>query len=43
MKKVYVLMEEVDLIAVYQSREYAESDAKLYGLRNYTITESTLK
>ena len=43
MKKVYVLMEEVDLIGVYQSREYAQSDANLYGLRNYTITETTLK
>ena len=43
MKKVYVLMEEVDVIEVYDSREYAQSDANLYGLRNWHIVETTLK
>lgn len=43
MKTVYVLMEEVDIVGVYATKLMAQDDAIKYELRNYTISECTLK
>jgi hypothetical protein len=40
---VYVLMEEVDVIAVFKDRKKAEDYAKTNGLRNYYIHLTQIK
>jgi hypothetical protein len=43
MKHLYVLVEEVDVIAVFTDRKKAEEYAKINGLRNYYIQQTQLK
>ena len=43
MKTFYVLVEEVDVIAVFTDRKKAEEYAKINGLRNYYIQQTQLK
>jgi hypothetical protein len=40
---IFILMEEVDVIAAYTTREKAEAEAKEYGLRNWHIIEARLR
>jgi hypothetical protein len=40
---IYILMEEVDIIAAYSTREKAEAEAKEWGLRNWHIIEARLR
>jgi len=40
---VYILMEEVDVIAAYSTREKAEAEAKEWGLRNWHIIEAKIR
>lgn len=40
---IYILMEEVDVIAAYTTREKAEAEAKEWGLRNWHIIEARLR
>ncbi len=40
---IYILMEEVDIIAAYSTREKAEAEAKESGLRNWHIIEARLR
>jgi hypothetical protein len=41
--KVYVLMEEVDVLGVYTTERAAVITAKALGLENWVIEEFTLK
>ena len=40
---IYILMEEVDVIAAYTTREKAEAEAKEWGLRNWHIIETKIR
>jgi hypothetical protein len=40
---IYILMEEVDVIAAYTTREKAEAEAKEWGLRNWHIIEAKIR
>jgi len=40
---IYILMEEVDVIAAYSTREKAEAEAKEWGLRNWHIIEAKIR
>ena len=40
---IYILMEEVDIIAAYSTREKAEAEAKEWGLRNWHIIEAKIR
>ena len=43
MIKVYILVEEVDIIGVYKNRQEALNDALRYELHNWFIDEKDLK
>ena len=43
MIKVYILVEEVDIIGVYKTRQEALNDALRYELNNWFIDEKDLK
>ena len=40
---IYILMEEVDIIAAYSTREKAEAEALEWGLRNWHIIEAKIR
>jgi hypothetical protein len=42
MIKVYILVEEVDIIGVYKTRQQALNDALRHELRNWFIDEKEL-
>lgn len=43
MIKVYILVEEVDIIGVYKTRQEALNDALRYELKNWFVDEKDLK